>query len=235
MSFLTRFFSIKRSRVSNSFADINVDIDKASYVVLDTELTGLDLRDNSIVSIGAIKMSGKRIHTGETFYNLVKPETKLTGETVVIHQITPSELEDKPEIGQVLPEFLEFCGDSIIIGYLPQIDLEFLNRDMLRLHGMPLSNPVIDVLTLYRWIAKREGDTYIADPKSLYEIALSLDIPVKGAHNALGDAFITAQVFQRILHVLMNLGVTSFKELYGVSNPSKVGDALRLSATIGSF
>jgi DNA polymerase-3 subunit epsilon len=213
----------------------SVAIDSVRFITIDTELTGLDSKRDKIVSFGAVKMQGKRILAGESFYELVNPEIGLTGASVLIHGITPSELEEKPPIEQVLPRFLNFCGYHILVGYCPQIDLEFINREMLNLSGETMENMVIDILTVYKWLAVKKPSVYIQNPKSLYEIASSFDIPIKGAHNALGDAFITAQAFQRILHAIKDLGISHVEELCRVSNPSKVGDALRLSIKTGNL
>src|SRR5512141_25937 len=86
------------------------------YVVVDTELTGLDETKDSIVSIGAVRMTGGSIHVGETFYRLVSPRTELSAGSVVIHEITPSDVMMKPGIDTVLAEFLQVCGDAVLVG-----------------------------------------------------------------------------------------------------------------------
>jgi DNA polymerase-3 subunit epsilon len=213
----------------------SVPIGNIKFIAIDTELTGLDEKKDKIISIGAVKMEGKRILAGETFYELIKPDITLTGASVVIHGITPSELEEKPSIEKVLPEFINFCGYHVLVGFCSQIDLVFLNRELLRCSGETMENMVIDILTVYNWLAAKNPSNYTSNPKNLYEIAAGYDIPVRGAHNALADAFITAQVFQRILHALNDVGITFVEELCRVSNPSKVGDALRLSMKTGNM
>ncbi|HEY3374226.1 MAG TPA: 3'-5' exonuclease [Candidatus Aquicultor sp.] len=210
-------------------------IEQAKFVILDTELTGLNGRSDSIVSVGALKMVGKRIHTGDIFYRLVRPETELTGKSIIIHGITPADVESEPDIEAIMPDLLEFVQGSILVGYCPQIDLEFLNKEIQRLYGRMLDNQVIDVLTVYRWVGRRMLGDSVCQPLSLYEIARNFDIAPKGSHNALMDAFITAQVFQRLLHILSDLGIEKTSELYNISNPSKVGDALRYYAGTGNM
>lgn len=214
--------------------DQSLPIDKVRYVVIDSELTGLDAKKDSIVSLGAIRMVGTRILLGETFDKLISPETELTGSSVVIHGITPGEVAEKPSIEEVLPEFLSFCGDDIMVGYMPAIDLTFLNRETKRLYGVSVKNPVLDVFALDKWRRQRIGEDSSGCP-SLYDIAKSLDVPAKGAHNAMADAFITAQVLQRLLPVLIDLGIKSVGELLAVSNPAKGGDKFRFSFKFGNF
>ena len=86
--------------------DKRTPVTEASYVVVDTELTGLDEKRDSIVSIGAVRMTGARIELGDTFYRLVSPRTELGSDSVVIHEITPSEVAEQPSIETVLDELL---------------------------------------------------------------------------------------------------------------------------------
>ena len=82
-----------RSRI-----DLSLPIESASYVVMDTELTGLEYRADSIVSVGAMKMTGSRIELNRTFYEVVRPRTELTSKSIVVHEITPSETAMRPGI-----------------------------------------------------------------------------------------------------------------------------------------
>jgi len=214
--------------------NLEVPIERAGYVAIDTELTGLDEKKDSIISIGAIRMVGRRIYINDTFYSLVKPVAELTGDTVVIHGITPSDVKEGPGIDEVLPQFLEFCGSDVMVGYLPALDMAFLNREMRRLYGLTIKNPVVDVFTAHKWMLQRKGKDNTKN-LSLYEIAKDLGVEVKGAHNAISDAFITAQVLQRLIHTLSNFGVKSVGELLKVSNPSKGGDRFRFSTKINSL
>jgi DNA polymerase-3 subunit epsilon len=127
----------------------------ARFVVFDTELTGLDEKSDSIVSIGAVRMTGTSIQVGESFYRVVNPEKELTKTSVVIHGITPSEVVRKPYIDEALYEFLSFAGDGILVGHFVSIDLSFMNREMNRILGYPLRNPAVDTFSLHEWLKAR--------------------------------------------------------------------------------
>ncbi len=214
-------------------------IEESPYVVIDTELTGLDEKRDAIVSIGAVRMAGSRILLGETFYSLVNPERFLTAESVIIHQITPQEVSQKPDIQTVLTDFLDFCGDDIIVGFCVDIDTEFLNRDTRKHFGCAIPNHVIDIRPMFEWIAQREnfrtGSVCLPPQYGLYDIARYFGVPVNGGHNAIIDAFITAQVFQRVLCRLGQSGIESLGDLLKMSNRIRGGDRHDAARKIGNL
>lgn len=213
---------------------LSTPMNEAKYAVIDTELSGLDYRKDAIISIGGVRMVGGKIYVGDAFYRLVNPGAEFNTLNVTIHGITPSDLKEKPGIESVLPEFIDFCGNDVIIGFYPSIDLAFLNREMSKIYGLSIKNLVVDVFVLYRWIRHKAGDGHVGNP-SLYGIAQDLGIPVRDAHNAISDAFITAQVFQRLLYALSDLGIRSVGELVNISNPLKGGDRLRFASRINNL
>jgi DNA polymerase-3 subunit epsilon len=230
-------FNLKRKKRIE--IDESISLRDVRYVVIDTELTGLDEKKDSIVSIAAIRMVGGRIDLEDTFYRLVNPETELTAESVIIHEITPSEVTKKPGIGKVLSEFAEFCGNDVIVGHCVSIDLSFINREMKRISGSSMKNHALDTSVVYEWIRKRfpsrKPFPYSFTDSGLYDIAKYFGIPVNGAHNAAMDAFITAQVFQRFIPMLIEGGVRSIGDLLSLGNPSKGGDRSGISREMYSF
>ena len=221
-----------RNGLKLDLKDLDTPIDEARYLVFDTELTGLKLKKDSIVSIGAVKMAGGRIDVGDAYYRLVAPETDLTGQSVVIHGITPSEVSRCPNIDTVLPEFLDFCKDRIIVGHFVSIDLGFINKEMMRLYGSPMKSPAADTFIIYQWLRQSEEDACAYHESKQEDISLSAladkyDIPVSSAHNALDDAFVMARIFQRFISILPEFGVRNLKDLLRIGKPlkSKVSSA----------
>ncbi len=209
------------------------------YVVVDTELTGLDEKKDSIISIGAVRMTGGRIGLGNMFYRLVSPKAKLTADSVVIHGITPSEVITQPSIDSVLADFLDYIADDVLVGHFISIDLAFLNRAMKRLYGRELGNAVIDTFTLDEWLRKRlKSNACFAKALSgyrLYDIAKSIGIPANSSHNAIADAFTTAELLQRFIPLLQEAGLHDIGELLKRGKPFEGGDRFRITGDFGNF
>ncbi len=201
---------------------LNQSINDCRFVVIDTELTGLNYKKDEIVSIGGIKMTGKRIELGKTFYATVKPTNGITKESVIIHTIMPSEVKDRPSIDSVIIEFLNFCEDAIIVGHFLFLDMRFINKE-LNVIKRKLKNPLLDTKAIYDWIEKQRlktigYDEIISGEKDLTSLAKKYNIAMIGAHNALIDAFITAQLFQRLLAQLYSMGITKTKDLIRIGS-----------------
>lgn len=202
----------------------DIDLHEAVYVVFDTELTGLNVKKDSIVSIGAIKMFGTRIDIGNPYYRIIEPQSQLTGQSVVIHGITPSEAAECPKIDRLLPEFLDFCGCGVVVGHFVSIDLAFLNKEMTRLFGITLGNPSLDTYIIYQWLRNREENVCafhegVGEYVDLITLAEKYSISVSDAHNALNDAFVTAQLLQRLLAGLRRFNITTLEDLLRIGHP----------------
>ncbi|MBF0566058.1 MAG: 3'-5' exonuclease [Nitrospirae bacterium] len=224
---------------SKGTAELNAPIKSTAFVSVDLELTGLDDKRDSIVSIGAVKMAGGKILLTESFYMLVNPKIAFCGPSVTIHGITPADVCSQEGIEKVLREFIDFCGSDVVVGHCVEIDLAFLGRETRKLTGKPFTNPFIDTLALYGWLTSRHYpigcSSRACGNSSLYEIAKHFAIPATIAHNAIMDAYITAQLFQRFISELSNYGVKNVGDLLRIGNPSKGGIDSITSGEIYNF
>ncbi|MFQ3574421.1 MAG: 3'-5' exonuclease [Thermodesulfovibrionales bacterium] len=202
--------------------DFETPINKVNYAVVDTELTGLDEKKDSIISIGVVKMAGGSISLGDYFYRIIDPSVCPKRDSVVIHGITPQEISICPPLELILPEFIDFVKNRIIVGHFISIDLAFINKEMKRHYGFAFQNPSIDTIHLYWWLKKKSfsydayAQEYVQVESNLFDIAKGFGIPVTERHSAIGDAFITAQLFQRFLPQLQQKGVETLSDLIRV-------------------
>ncbi len=101
-------------------------------VVLDTETTGLEVRDgHRIIEVGAIEIVGRRI-TERSFHRYVNPERDSDEGALYVHGIDRQFLKDKPKFGEIIDDLLEFVRDAEVIIHNAEFDLEFLDAELAR-------------------------------------------------------------------------------------------------------
>ena len=192
-----------------------------TFVVCDTELTGLNRRRDEIISIGAVRMVDLRIELNQTFHTLVRPGRKNIdpNEATFIHRITPEQLRQAPPPEEVLPEFLDFCGDALLVGHFVGIDMHFLNRTCRRCLGGMLSNPSVDTMRLARAYKEARcvdhfGGCDQSESYNLDDLSDEFNLPRFKPHDALEDALQTAYLFLFLIKKMRHGGIRTLKELY---------------------
>lgn len=128
----------------------NTPLNKAKFVVLDLETTGLSSRYDSIIEFGAVRVEHGLV---SSHYDvLINPGFPLPKHIVEITSITDELLEGKPSIKEAMPGILEFLGDAILVTHNADFDISFLQESLKKLNLPPLLNPVIDTLALSRYM-----------------------------------------------------------------------------------
>ena len=207
-----------------------------SYTVVDLETTGLNIKTSAIVSIGAFKLCGERIHLGHYFDQLVNPGREMAVSAIKVHGIVPGMIASAPSGLDVLDDFLQFLGNDILVAHPAWFDVAFLNRLMQTRYGFRLQNLVIDsrqlcertVLTKRLPAMPRKPDLTghgAADPQghptalTLEDIAHHLGIRIFRRHSAVGDALATAMIMQRCLSHLAQNGRGRLGDLIRAATP----------------
>nr|MBF0221179.1 3'-5' exonuclease [Desulfobulbaceae bacterium] len=186
-------------------------IGKCDFVVIDTELTGLNEKKDEIIAIGAIRIRDFRLQCGENFYALIKPEEKLHSQSTLVHRITPGQLTQAKSLEDILPQFLEFCGDSYLVGHYVRLDLAFLNRASKKLLGGVIKTPYLDTMRLAMAYKEFEHGHYfdhynIRTAYSLTSLGKEYGLPTFEQHNALQDSLQTAYLFLYLVKKIKQYG-----------------------------
>ena len=204
-----------------AFARFNQSRPLAEYtfVVCDTELTGLDRKQDEIISIGAVLIRDLQIDLGATFHRYIRPKNIEHTKATLVHQITPQQLLTAPPLEEVLPAFVEFAGSSLMVGHCLTLDMDFLNRAARKILGGTLANPGIDTIRLaqgYRRV--RSGHFHDAEDDSrsysLEDLSKEYNLPAFKPHDALEDAMQTAYLFLFLLKKFRKGGLLTLKEIY---------------------
>ena len=188
-------------------------IDQLNFTVIDTETSGLDPAKDSILSFGAVKISeGKiRVQSSVEWY----PKSKNSGgKTAPIHGLVG--LQGQIPLEDFLKKLLPYLGNSILVGHHVGFDLELLEKELKPFGITKLPNPVLDSGNLA--IRLEQGPQ--ADRNRINLESYSLDalcnrygIQTDDRHTAAGDAFLTAQLFLKLLKKCNLKGIRNFKEL----------------------
>ncbi|PJA07361.1 MAG: hypothetical protein COX70_07000 [Flavobacteriales bacterium CG_4_10_14_0_2_um_filter_32_8] len=177
-----------------------------TYVVFDTETTGLDPSGgDEIISIGGIRIYEGKINNEEIFDELVNPKRNIPLISLKIHEIYPEMLDNKPTIAKVLPLFHEFAKNTVLVAHNAAFDMKFIQLKEEQT-GIKFNNPVLDTLLLSA-VCHPKQETH-----NLEDIVEKLGIELIGRHTALGDAMITAEIFLKFLPILEAMGIKTLGE-----------------------
>ncbi|NLB42049.1 MAG: PolC-type DNA polymerase III [Clostridiales bacterium] len=186
--------------VQNSRPD---DFDK-TYVVLDIETTGLDSVKNEIIEIGAVKIKGREVI--DSFQSFVKPERPVPVNITELTGINQDMVSDAPSIQTVLPDFLAFCGDAVLVAHNAPFDLGFI-REKARHLGLKINQPIVDTLSLSRELLSG------LKRFKLNLVAAHLGIQLKNHHRANDDAEATGGIMLKLFEMLEEHGASNLNEI----------------------
>jgi len=181
-------------------------LSELSFTVFDTETTGLNPSEgDEIIQIGATRIVNGRLLKQESFEQLVNPGRLIPAATVPIHGITQDMVRGKPPITEVLPAFYTFAQDTVLVAHNAAFDMKFLQLQE-KNTGLVFSHPVLDTLLLSAVVHPNQ------ESHRLEAIAERFNITVLGRHTALGDAFVTAEVWLRLLPLLQAMGINTLRQ-----------------------
>jgi DNA polymerase-3 subunit epsilon len=189
-----------------SFDDLGTPLRDVTFCVLDLETTGGSPIDCAITEIGAVKVRG-----GEclgTFQTLVNPGRAIPPEITVLTGITQTMVVRAPRIESVLPTFLQFLGDAVVVGHNVRFDLGFLGAALARDDRPRLTNAVVDTVALARRLVRDEVPNC-----RLGTLASHLRLDHRPSHRALDDALATADLLHLLLERAAGFGVTGLDDL----------------------
>ena len=176
-----------------------------TFVVFDTETTGLNPVDDLVVSIAGVRIVNGRILTGETFNCLVNPGRPIAKASTLIHRITDDMVRDRPPIAVVLPQFKAFVGKAVLVAHNIAFDLSFLKAQE-ESCGIRFDNPVLDTMLLSATLHEH------ADDHTLDGLARRFGIEVRDRHTALGDSMAAAAALVAMFDGLEGRGICTLQD-----------------------
>ena len=164
-------------------------------IVLDTETTGLSVKDgHRIVEIGCIELDNL-IPTKKIFHFYLNPERKVSEEALKVHGYTDEFLSNKKRFSEIADDFLEFIKDKKIIIHNAEFDIAHINNELLIAGKEKITkNNIIDTLDIAR-------NKYPGSAISLDALCkrFRIDNSKREKHTALVDCELLAKVYINLL------------------------------------
>jgi DNA polymerase-3 subunit epsilon len=189
----------------HSWSD-NTPSDEVRFVVLDSETTGADARTAKLITIGAVVAIGGEIDLADAYEEIIW--TGYNSPSVTVHGITRDETRDGVEEADALESFLKYLRDGVIVGHHIDHDIITISRATERHFGIKLQNRALDTMDLTLHL---KDDGAFADKPEFEDFSLDALCDLFGVephdrHTAGGDAFITAQIYLRLLRLARKAG-----------------------------
>ena len=163
-------------------------------IVLDTETTGLSVRDgHRIVEIGCIEIDNL-IPTKKIFHCYLNPERKVSEKAFEIHGYSDEFLSKQKKFSEIIDEFLEFISDKRLIIHNAEFDIAHLNNELILFGKNKIQNEIVDTLTLAR-------EKYPGSQVNLDALCkrFRIDNSRRTHHTALIDCDLLAKVYINLL------------------------------------
>lgn len=158
-----------------------------SYVIFDTETTGLKDQFDQIIEIGALKYIDNELV--KEYDVLINPKIDIPEIITSITGITNDMVEHEKTIEQVLPEFIDFIGDLPVICHNAPFDIGFINTNLKRLNLPEMKNEAIDTVELAREYIPRAYNYKLETLKKYFKLDF-------GSHRSVEDCKTTNYIYQ---------------------------------------
>jgi len=174
---------------------LNTPIDKVKVLAVDFETTGLDARQDKLLSVGFVTLKQQQISLKSSYHQIIKTKAQLEESNVIIHHITDSQKEQGQALAMVVEALLKELAGSVMLVHFARIEKQFLTQACLELYGMAPTFPIIDTLALAKRRLDKRDVAYDPSELRLTSLRQKYKLPEHHAHNALNDAIATAELF----------------------------------------
>jgi DNA polymerase III epsilon subunit family exonuclease len=190
----------------------DLPLDRATFVVVDLETTGLRPGSSRICEIGAVRVC--ELELREEFELLVDPGVPIGTAVSALTGLRDRDLRGCPQPALAVRRFLDFAGDAVLVAHNARFDLAFLDSETERLTGARLAGPVVDTVGLARRLLA--GRTPRA---GLASLAHFFGTDAQPCHRALPDACATAEILVQLIGLAQERGALTVADLVDLAAP----------------
>ena len=186
-------------------ADLSVMHEEQRYVVVDVETSGLNMKKDRLISIGAVALVAGRLDFNDAFQVVLRQEQVSTHANILIHGISGSAQSAGVNPVEGLLAFLQYVGKSPLVAYHAFFDQSMIGKATREYLGMELAQPWIDLAWVLPDFFSFRGDANVALDDWLHHFGIESIL----RHNAVSDAYATAKLLQVAIAGGQQKGATS--------------------------
>lgn len=183
--------------------------ERSRLLLVDVEATGLDVRRDKLLAIGAIAMEELRIDLAQSFYVVLRQDDASSRDNILVHGIGGTAQREGVPPAEALLDFLEFAGKSPLIGFHAGFDDAMIRRAMGQHVGEPFRRTWIDVAV----VAPAAFPEEARRRRALDDWLALFGIRVFSRHDAVADALATGQLFQALRARALAAGLDTLAKL----------------------
>ena len=188
---------------------------KGTYVVFDLETTGFSSAKDKIIEIGAVKVENGEIT--DKYSTFVNPKIPIPFRITQLTSITDEMVMESPEIETILPQFLKFVGDAVLVAHNASFDVSFIEENC-RQQGIEPDFTSVDTVGLARVLLPTLSKF------KLNVVAKALNISQEHHHRAVDDARVTAEIYVKFIQMLEERGIETLDQMnhFGAHNAEAI-------------
>ena len=188
---------------------------EGTYVVFDIETTGFSAVTDRIIEIGAVKVEDGKIT--DKFSTFVNPKRPIPFRITELTSITDEMVIGSPDIETILPQFIDFIGDAVLVAHNASFDVGFIEQNCKR-QKIETDFTYVDTVALARVLLPA------LNRFKLDTVAKVLNISLENHHRAVDDAGCTAEIFVKFVQMLKERDLTTLSKVneFGDLNPDSI-------------
>ncbi|NHN28343.1 PolC-type DNA polymerase III [Paenibacillus agricola] len=181
------------------------ELREIEYVIFDIETTGLSIINNKIIELAGVRMKdGKEL---DRFSSFINPHVKIPYNIQQLTNITDDMVVDAPELEDVLPKFIEFIGDCVLVAHNARFDMGFIHENCKRLGIPKVTNPSLDTVELARLLFPTMKNHRLNTLSDKFKVGLD------NHHRALDDSIALGYILFHLIKEAAERGLTELPQL----------------------
>jgi DNA polymerase-3 subunit epsilon len=205
----------RRERLAGDRAVLAESCALARYVAVDLETTGPDMRADTIISVGAVAVTGGGVRHDDAFERVLRQDRASAVDNILVHRIGGQAQAAGVEPASALVDFLDWVGNSVLLAFRAEFDRTVLARELASRLGIVAPLRFVDLaIVLPALFPDRQND-------SLDDWIVDCGLPHVERHDAVADAYAGAQLWLLALERARRAGLSTTGDLVALEEAQR--------------